>query len=157
MWHTKKCQNFSFFRIRSGRWPRMFFMILGTYRKQTFIDFSLTQRIQLMIFWCHTVTHGTDLRRSPPLVALHFTPVSKSLGHSFGLASLRGLRACLKGTTITMLYHTSMSSTTMVYGRESWQSRTRRSPWRASSLGTGTTTFFSWSLNTIFSVESCSE
>ena len=29
------------------------------------------------------------------LVALHFTPVSKSLGHSFGLAKLRGLRACL--------------------------------------------------------------
>ena len=65
MWHTKKGKHFSSFRIRSGRWPRMFFMILGTYRKQTFIDFSLTQRIQLMIFWCHTVTHGTDLRRSP--------------------------------------------------------------------------------------------
>ena len=43
-----------------------------------------------------------------------------------------------------------MSSTTIVYGRESWQSRTRRSPWRESSLGTGTTTFFSWSLKTIF-------
>ena len=68
VWHTKKCQNFSFFCIRSGRWPRMFFMILGTYRKQTFIDFSLTQRIQLMIFWCHTVTHGTDLRRSPHIM-----------------------------------------------------------------------------------------
>ena len=44
----------------------MFFMILGTYRNQTFIDFSPAQRIQLMIFLCHTVTHGTDLRRSPP-------------------------------------------------------------------------------------------
>ena len=43
----------------------MFFMILGTYRNQTFIDFSSAQRIQLMIFLCHTVTHGTDLRRSP--------------------------------------------------------------------------------------------
>ena len=43
-----------------------------------------------------------------------------------------------------------MSSTTIVYGRESWQSRTRRSPWRESSLGTGTTTFFSWSLKTFF-------
>ena len=45
----------------------MFFMILGTYRNQTFIDFSPAQRIQLMIFLCHTVTHGTDLRRSPLL------------------------------------------------------------------------------------------
>ena len=43
----------------------MFFMILGTYRNQTFIDFSPAQRIQLMISLCHTVTHGTDLRRSP--------------------------------------------------------------------------------------------
>ena len=47
--------------------------------------------------------------------------------------------------------HTSISSTTKVYGRESWQSRTRRSPWRATSLGTGTTTFFSWSLEWILS------
>ena len=43
----------------------MFFMIHGTYRNQTFIGFSPAQRIQLMIFSCHTVTHGTDLRRSP--------------------------------------------------------------------------------------------
>ena len=43
----------------------MFFMILGTYRNQAFIGFSPAQRIQLMIFSCHTVTHGTDLRRSP--------------------------------------------------------------------------------------------
>ena len=55
----------------------MFFMILGTYRKQTFIDFSLTQRIQLMIFWCHTVTHGTDLRRSPHIWISFVVRISK--------------------------------------------------------------------------------
>ena len=44
----------------------MFFTILGTYTRWTFVIFSLVQRILLLIFPCHTVTHGTDLRRSPP-------------------------------------------------------------------------------------------
>ena len=43
----------------------MFFIILGTYTRWPFIIFSLVQRILLLIFQCHTVTHGTDLRRSP--------------------------------------------------------------------------------------------
>ena len=63
----------------------MFFMILGTYRKQTFIDFSLTQRIQLMIFLCHTVTHGTDLKRSPQvkssLPGQHWVEATESSPH----------------------------------------------------------------------------
>ena len=43
----------------------MFFMFIGTYTKWTFIDFSPVQRVLLLIFLCHTVTHGTDLRRLP--------------------------------------------------------------------------------------------
>ena len=43
----------------------MFFINLGTYTKWMFILLSLAQRILLLIFQCHTVTHGTDLRRSP--------------------------------------------------------------------------------------------
>ena len=43
----------------------MFFIILGKYTRWTFVIFSLVQRILLLIFPCHTVTHGTDLRRSP--------------------------------------------------------------------------------------------
>ena len=46
----------------------MFFIILGTYTRWTFIIFSLVQRILLLIFPCHTVTHGTDLRRSPHMI-----------------------------------------------------------------------------------------
>ena len=49
----------------------MFFMFIGTYTKWTFIDFSPVQRVLLLIFLCHTVTHGTDLRRSPPQVNVH--------------------------------------------------------------------------------------
>ena len=62
----------------------MFFMILGTYRNQTFIDFSPAQRIQLKIFLCHTVTHGTDLRRSPQETKYQML---LSLGHSTGILS----------------------------------------------------------------------
>ena len=43
----------------------MFFITLGIYTRWSFIVFSLAQRILLLIFQCHTVTHGTDLRKSP--------------------------------------------------------------------------------------------
>ena len=43
----------------------MFFINLGTSTKWMFILLSLAQRILLLIFQCHTVTHSTDLRRSP--------------------------------------------------------------------------------------------
>ena len=43
---------------------------------------------------------------SPPflatLVALHFTPVSKSVSRSFELAKLRGLRACFQSCSLTL-------------------------------------------------------
>ena len=45
----------------------MFFITLGIYTRWSFIVFSLAQRILLLIFQCHTVTHGTDLRKSPQL------------------------------------------------------------------------------------------
>ena len=67
MWHTKKCKHFLSFHIRSGRWPSIMFMINGQYEIWILIDFSLAQRLWLLFLWCHTVTHGTDLRRSPPL------------------------------------------------------------------------------------------
>ena len=66
MWHTKKCKHFLSFHIRSGRWPRIIFMINGQYEIWILIDFSLAQRIWLLFLWCHTVTHSTDLRISPP-------------------------------------------------------------------------------------------
>ena len=43
----------------------MFFTILATCTKWILIHLSLAQSILLLIFQCHTVTHGTDLRRSP--------------------------------------------------------------------------------------------
>ena len=43
----------------------MFFVIVWTLTNHNFNDFALPSRNQNHIFRCHTVTNGTDLRRSP--------------------------------------------------------------------------------------------
>ena len=45
----------------------MFFYVVGTHTKYIFNDFSPAPRTNIWIFKCHTVTHGTDLRKSPQL------------------------------------------------------------------------------------------
>ena len=46
----------------------MFFVVVGTHSKCVIKDFTLTTRIYILIFQCHTVTNGTDLRKSPQLL-----------------------------------------------------------------------------------------
>ena len=59
------------------------FIILGTYKRWIFNIFPLAQRILILIFRCHTVTHGTNLRRSPqPLDPLPRTQTG-TLWHLF--------------------------------------------------------------------------
>ena len=43
----------------------MFFVVVGTHSKCVINDFTLTTRIDILIFQRHTVTNGTDLRKSP--------------------------------------------------------------------------------------------
>ena len=50
---------------RSGSWPNMFFVVVGTHTKCVINEFALDARIDILIFQCHTVTNGIDLRRSP--------------------------------------------------------------------------------------------
>ena len=44
----------------------MFFYVVGTHTKCIINDFAPAPRIDICIIQCHTVTHGTDLRKSPP-------------------------------------------------------------------------------------------
>ena len=44
----------------------MFFVVVGTHTKHVINEFALDARINILICQCHTVTNGTDLRRSPP-------------------------------------------------------------------------------------------
>ena len=57
-------------------------IIIIIYTRWTFIIFSLVQGILLLIFQCHTVTHGTDLRRSPHMWKL----LRKTAKHYFVLS-----------------------------------------------------------------------
>ena len=43
----------------------MFLDVVSTYTKCTMNDFALAPRRDLLNFKCHTVTNGTDLRKSP--------------------------------------------------------------------------------------------
>ena len=59
----------------------MFFYVVGTHTKCIINDFSPAPRTNIWIFKCHTVTHGTDLRKSPLVVTrpLLVTAVDKWL------------------------------------------------------------------------------
>ena len=43
----------------------MCFVVVGTHTKCVINEFALDARIDILIFQCHTVTNGIDLRRSP--------------------------------------------------------------------------------------------
>jgi len=44
----------------------MFLDVASTHTKCIMNDFALAPRTDLLNFECHTVTNGTDLRKSPP-------------------------------------------------------------------------------------------
>ena len=43
----------------------MFFVVVGTHTEHVINEFAVDARNNILIFQCHTVTYGTDLRRSP--------------------------------------------------------------------------------------------
>ena len=57
----------------------MFLDVASTYTKCIMNDFALAPRTDLLNFKCHTVTNGTDLRKSPPLCNQYTVFPSRSL------------------------------------------------------------------------------
>ena len=60
----------------------MFLDVVGTHTKYIINDFALATRTDLLNFKCHTVTNGTDLRKSPPMIAktnFKLGPIEKSI------------------------------------------------------------------------------
>ena len=49
----------------------MFFVVVGTHTKCVINEFALDARTDILIFPCHTVTNGIDLRRSPQQKKTH--------------------------------------------------------------------------------------
>ena len=68
---------------RSGSWPHMFFVVVGTHTKCIINEFALDVRIDILIFQCHTVTNGIDLRRSPQGLLWMILQASPELAHTF--------------------------------------------------------------------------
>ena len=48
----------------------MFFVVVGTHTEHVINEFALDARINILICQCHTVTNGTDLRRSPQVLIM---------------------------------------------------------------------------------------
>ena len=65
VWHAPVWFCPSKIHERSGRWPNMFLDVVSTHTKCVMNDFALAPRTDLLNFKCHTVTNGTDLRKSP--------------------------------------------------------------------------------------------
>ena len=62
----------------------MFFVVVGTHTEHVINEFALDARINILICQCHTVTNGTDLRRSPHLQCRHqFSSISSNFIHFF--------------------------------------------------------------------------
>ena len=57
----------------------MFCYVVGTNTKCIINDFAPAPRIDICIIQCHTVTHGTDLRKSPQKLNLRQEPRLKFL------------------------------------------------------------------------------
>ena len=51
----------------------MFFVVVGTHTEHVINEFALDARINILICQCHTVTNGTDLRRSPQWCTMCFS------------------------------------------------------------------------------------
>ena len=78
----------------------MFFVVVGTHTEHVINEFALDARINILICQCHTVTNGTDLRRSPPLFLgvlqlvtkqnIQLSEISKKLSSKFKVATFPG-------------------------------------------------------------------
>ena len=69
----------------------MFFVVVGTHTKCIINEFALDVGIDILIFQCHTVTNGIDLRRSPP--ELHY--IHTSLVCSFSRLPINVFCICI--------------------------------------------------------------
>ena len=64
----------------------MFLDVVSTHTKYIMNDFALAPRTDLLNFKCHTVTNGTDLRKSPlnsPIDSMS-SGVVLNVGHTLG-------------------------------------------------------------------------
>ena len=78
VWHGQNCDMSQIRTKRVGAWPLCFFFIV-TYIFDVFnFSFAKYGRKKIFVRWCHTNTHGTNLRSSP-----HITLYKPRQPHSY--------------------------------------------------------------------------
>ena len=67
MWHGQNCDSSQMRTKRVGAWPLCFFFIVPYIFDVFNFSFAKSRRNKIFVWWCHTNTHGTNLRSSPQL------------------------------------------------------------------------------------------
>ena len=65
VWHGQNCNVSQIRTKRVGAWPLWFFLILIYIFEVYHFSFAKSGRTKIYFWWCHTNTHGTNLRSSP--------------------------------------------------------------------------------------------
>ena len=65
MWHGQNTNVSQIKKKKVGAWPLWFFIIVAYIIYVSNFSFDISLRKKILFLWCHTNTHGIDLRRTP--------------------------------------------------------------------------------------------
>ena len=65
VWHGQNTNVSQIKKKKVGAWPLWFFLIVAYIIYVSNFSFDISLRKKILFLWCHTNTHGIDLRRTP--------------------------------------------------------------------------------------------
>ena len=65
VWHGQNTNVSQIKKKKVGAWPLCFFLIVAYMIYVFHFSFDISLRKKIFFLWCHTNTHGIDLRRTP--------------------------------------------------------------------------------------------
>ena len=65
VWHGQNTNVSQIKKKKVGAWPLWFFLIVAYIIYVSNFSFDISLRKKIFFLWCHTNTHGIDLRRTP--------------------------------------------------------------------------------------------
>ena len=68
VWHGLNTNVSQIKKKKVGAWPLCFFLIVAYMIYVFHFSFDISLRKKIFFLWCHTNTHGIDLRRTPPML-----------------------------------------------------------------------------------------
>ena len=73
VWHGLNTNVSQIKKKKVGAWPLCFFLIVAYMIYVFHFSFDISLRKKIFFLWCHTNTHGIDLRRTPPWYFYYFS------------------------------------------------------------------------------------